>query len=181
MAILDDFLLVLPRRTDEADEDLLQRARTDTSKFDKLLHDLRLPKAQEKDQDPAFTSIWLGWKFCTKSNTLNVTKKKWIRLREFFLETFVQKDGRSLKDTIVGELLREALGKLHHAAVVWSQGRPLLYSLWCVFYKAKFYKRDKDSTRILCPNQVLHFGYYAKRDLQIWFNRLSNKKPQVDS
>ena len=87
------------------------------------------------------------------------------------------KDRRTLKDTIVGELLREALGKLHHAAVVWSHGRPLLYSLWCVFYKAKFYQREKATARILCPKQVLPFGDHAKRDLQIWFDRLSNKTP----
>ena len=60
VAILDDFLLVLPRKAGEADNDLLERAGTDTSRFDKLLHDLHLPKAQEKDQDPAFSAVWLG-------------------------------------------------------------------------------------------------------------------------
>ena len=66
VAILDDFLLVLPRRRGESDEDLLERSRVDVGKFDELLISLNLPRAKEKDQAPNFTTIWFGFVYNSK-------------------------------------------------------------------------------------------------------------------
>ena len=57
VAMLDDFLLVLPRKKGESDDDLLQRARDDVGRFDELLSSLNLPKAPKKDQLPNFSTI----------------------------------------------------------------------------------------------------------------------------
>ena len=66
--MLDDFLLVLPRKTGETDEDLLQRAKVDVGRFDELLSSLNLPKAPEKDQPPNFSTIWYGFIYNSKTN-----------------------------------------------------------------------------------------------------------------
>ena len=57
VAMLDDFLLVLPREKGESDDDLLQRARDDVGRFDELLSSLNLPKVPKKDQPPNFSTI----------------------------------------------------------------------------------------------------------------------------
>ena len=57
VAILDDFLLVCRRRRTDTDESVLARGRRQARKFDKLLTALHLPKAQEKDQQAAFSTI----------------------------------------------------------------------------------------------------------------------------
>ena len=76
VAILDDFLLALPRKTGESDEDRLQRARVDVGRFDELLSSLYLPKAPEKDQPPNFSTIWYGFIYNSKANTLGIPRKK---------------------------------------------------------------------------------------------------------
>ena len=118
VAILDDFLLVLPRRRGESDEKLLERATVDSEKFDELLKNLNLPKAKEKDQPPNFSTIWFGFLYDSKASTLGIPAEKWNKLREFFAEVFVQKDGISLKTEVNAKLLEKAQGKFHHVTTV---------------------------------------------------------------
>ena len=56
LPMLDDFLIVVPRRIGETREQILKRGEMEGAKFD-LLEDLNLPKAPEKDQHQAFTTI----------------------------------------------------------------------------------------------------------------------------
>ena len=57
VAMLDDFMLVCRRRTTDTDESVLSRGRLEVGKFDKLLAELHLPKAPEKDQTAKFSTI----------------------------------------------------------------------------------------------------------------------------
>ena len=181
VAILDDFLLVLPRRRGESDEKLLERATVDAEKFDELLKNLNLPKAKEKDQPPNFSTIWFGFLYDSKASTLGIPEKKWNKLREFFTEVFVQKDGISLKTEVKAKLLEKALGKFHHVTTVWSPGRPPLYSLWCVYFTADcVLTQNKNTSKCIwspCPNQMLYLGKKAQQSLQFWLNRLKDKDP----
>ena len=61
VVILDDFLMVVPRRARDSDETVLQQARTEANTFDALLDKLGLPKVKEKDQEPALTTTWFGF------------------------------------------------------------------------------------------------------------------------
>ena len=54
--MLDDFLFVVPRKEEESDENCIQRGHREAAKFDKLLSDLKLPRATEKDQKSQFPS-----------------------------------------------------------------------------------------------------------------------------
>ena len=60
VAMLDDFLAVVPRKPSDSDEQLLKWAESCTVRFDDLLHKPGLPKAAEKDQDPGFSVVWFG-------------------------------------------------------------------------------------------------------------------------
>ena len=55
--MLDDFLFLVPRKEDDSDEACIQRGHREAAKFDKLLSDLKLPRATEKDQNPSFQAI----------------------------------------------------------------------------------------------------------------------------
>ena len=55
--MLDDFLFVVPREKEESDEMSIERGHKEAAKFDKLLADLKLPRATEKDQNPSFKAI----------------------------------------------------------------------------------------------------------------------------
>ena len=57
MAILDDFLLVCPRRDDETDASVLDRGKRMCKKFDDFMSTINLPKAPEKDQDANFSTV----------------------------------------------------------------------------------------------------------------------------
>ena len=81
LPMLDDFLGVLPRRVGETDEGILLRAQEDAKRFDTLLENLRLPKAPEKDQIPAFTTVWHGIEYFSKEHCIGVPFAKWQRLR----------------------------------------------------------------------------------------------------
>ena len=93
LPMLDDFLGVLPRQEEETDETILLRAQEDTERFDTLLHTLGLPKAPEKDQAPAFTTVWLGIEFFSKAQTYGLPQKKWENLGLFFKDTFLLNEG----------------------------------------------------------------------------------------
>ena len=55
--MLDDFLIVVPRKEGETDEAVISRGEQEGQKFDSLLDNLNLLKAPEKDQQAAFTTI----------------------------------------------------------------------------------------------------------------------------
>ena len=55
VAILDDFLLVYPRRDGETDASVLDRGGRMCNKFDNFMS-ANLPKAPEKDQDANFST-----------------------------------------------------------------------------------------------------------------------------
>ena len=55
--MLDDFLIVVPRKEGETDEAVISHGEQEGQKFDSLLHSLNLPKAPEKDQEAAYTTI----------------------------------------------------------------------------------------------------------------------------
>ena len=55
--ILDDFLLVCPRRDDETDALVLDRGKRMCKKFHYFMSTINLPKAPEKDQDANFSTV----------------------------------------------------------------------------------------------------------------------------
>ena len=118
VAILDDFLLVCTRRKGESDDSVLERGRKAGEKFDNLLEELHLPKAPEKDQAPAFSTVWFGIEFFSKSQTYGLPQKKWENLGLFFKDTFLLNEGEDFTPTVRAEQLQTALGKFHHAVLV---------------------------------------------------------------
>ena len=74
--MLDDFLIVVPRKEGDSDELTIRRGKQEGLKFDSLLHDLNLPKAPEKDQQVAFTTIWYGLLFDSKNQVYGIPEKK---------------------------------------------------------------------------------------------------------
>ena len=58
-------------------------------KFDEFLAALKFKKAPEKDQPAAFSTIWFGLEFFSKTRELGYPKKKWSKLREVFREAFL--------------------------------------------------------------------------------------------
>ena len=114
VAILDDFLLVLPRLKGETGDSALQRGRKDVKLFDSLLHKLRLPKAPEKDQKPNFSTIWFGFYYDSKTGQYGIPTAKWEKLRTFFEEAFVDEISQTLKWELQAQVLERALGKFHH-------------------------------------------------------------------
>ena len=181
VVILDDFLMVVPRRARDSDETVLQRARMEANIFDALLDKLGLPKAKEKDQEPAFSTTWFGFVFNSKHGTYGITKRKWEKLRQFFEKTFQRESSKTLKKYVEAETLERALGKFHHATEVWSAGRPALFSLWRLFHTANFrtrigsYNKQK---RCLWPRrQQLYINTQAIESLKFWQQRLANSKP----
>ena len=56
VAMLDDFLFVVPRKPGDTDERALIEREKVGRRFDELVESLNLPKAPEKDQQSAFTT-----------------------------------------------------------------------------------------------------------------------------
>ena len=56
VAILDDILLICPRRDGETDASVLDRGGRMCNKFDDFMSAMNLPKAPEKDQDAKFST-----------------------------------------------------------------------------------------------------------------------------
>ena len=74
--MLDDFLGVLLRQAGDSDQIIINRAKADVARFDSFLGKLSLPKAPEKDQDPALTTIWFGIEYFSKEQTFGIPRKK---------------------------------------------------------------------------------------------------------
>ena len=74
--MLDDFLIVVPRKEGDSDEIIISRGEQVGQKFDALIDDLNLPKAPEKDQQAAFTTIWYGLLFDSKNQIYGIPEKK---------------------------------------------------------------------------------------------------------
>ena len=66
VAMLDDFLLVVPREKADTDEVSIRKGQQAGCEFDNLLARLNLPKASAKDQPAAFSTIWCGVEFFSK-------------------------------------------------------------------------------------------------------------------
>ena len=82
VAVLDDFLLVVPRKSTDTDVTALKDGERNGKKFDKLLDKLNLPKAPNKDQDAAFSTIWCGNIYFSKKRLIGIPKPKWAALRK---------------------------------------------------------------------------------------------------
>ena len=176
LAMLDDFLLVVPRGESDSDETVLSKGQIVAHKFDKLLSSLGLPKAPEKDQPPAFTTIWYGICFNTKTGTYSLPLAKWEDLLKYFEAQFVDSATNSIMKRIEAAELHRALGKFHHATLVWTAGRPSLYAIWKLFYSAKF---RSGAAHILQPKkQLLNVTPEAKKSLRYWRSALSNPPPE---
>ena len=84
VTMLDDFLLVCRRQHKDSDQDALDRGRREGEIFDKVLRDLRLPKAVSKDQPVVFTKNCCGVQYFSKEAILGIPKKKWNKFTKFF-------------------------------------------------------------------------------------------------
>ena len=181
VAILDDFLLVLPRLKGETGDSALQRGRKDVKLFDSLLHKLRLPKAPEKDQKPNFSTNWFGFYYDSKTGQYGIPTAKWKKLRNFFEEAFVDEISQTLKWELQAQVLERALGKFHHVTEAWPAGRPMLYNLWKLFNTAvgfKYKTKQGKRVRVVWPEkQRVRTNLKAHESLRFWRTRLMNPRP----
>ena len=60
VAMLDDFLLAVPRKEGDKDSDTLTRGQSEGARFDDLLMNLNVLPAKEKIQPAAFSTVWCG-------------------------------------------------------------------------------------------------------------------------
>ena len=128
MAMLDDFLLVSPRKPEDTDEDTLARGRKEGALFDSLLKELNLPPAVEKSQPASFSTVWCGVEYFSKTRYYGAPRAKWENLRAYFLEHILSEEEGFLKTVEAGKL-QTLLGKLCHYMTVWAAGRPCLLYL----------------------------------------------------
>ena len=85
VAMLDDFLLVVPRQSTDTDRDIILKVGRD---FDKLLARLNLPKAPAKDQCAAFTKTWCRVEYFSKRRLVGTPEDKWLALHKCVAEAF---------------------------------------------------------------------------------------------
>ena len=111
VAMLDDFLVVVPRKPFETDDQLLMPTEACTTRFDDLLQKLGLPKAAEKDP-----VVWFGIRFCTKSGIYGMPAEKWMNLRLYVESKLMSKAGE-VGVTVDASSLLTVLGKFHHATL----------------------------------------------------------------
>ena len=76
VAILDDFLLVVPRKEGDEDSYTLTRGQSEGARFDELLRKLNVPPAIEKTQPAAFSTVWCGVHFFSKLKKFRIPTKK---------------------------------------------------------------------------------------------------------
>ena len=175
LPMLDDFLIVVPRRIGETGEQILKRGEMEGEIFDNLLEALNLPKAPEKDQPPAFTTIWYGLEYNSNLQCYGIPEKKWKEVAMFVTEKLFTSDGVTMADKIDAADLLSIIGKFHHIALVWTEGRPLLYFLWRAFYTASFSPTDQG--KLLPRKQSLKVSPEAKRAMEFWCKRLEETPP----
>lgn len=60
VAMLDDFLRVVPRKQGDEDSGTLTWEQSEGARFDELLMKLNLPLALQKTQRAAFSTVWCG-------------------------------------------------------------------------------------------------------------------------
>ena len=174
VAMLDDFLLVVPRKSTDTDISALKNGERNGKKFDKLLAQLNLPKAPNKDQNAAFSTIWCGKVYFSKKRLIGIPKPKWAALRKWVDTTFPleQADGPPL---IEAGALQSALGKFCHAMITWPAGRPCLYHLWRLLFTASF--SNKDRAKLSMPHQTLELTPDCIGAITRWKQRLAEAAP----
>ena len=87
-------------------------------KFDSLLNSLGLPKNAEKDQNPAFQTIWYGILYYSKMATYSIPPAKWENIRNFCGKHFIDIDTDCVKTCIGAAELLSGLEKFHHITLV---------------------------------------------------------------
>ena len=190
VAILDDFLLICPRKRNESDESVLMRGEQMCGKFDAFLRDINLPKAPEKDQKPGFSTVWFGLAYYSKEGLIGITQKKWRKVNTVFHDTFIstQNNTSRIKTKVSAGELERALGLFHHTSIVWPAGRPHLWPLWCCFRTASFKFRRVNRTHALgkdnkryrvlrSKSQLLILTDLAREALSYWRKRLQKEPP----
>ena len=176
VAMLDDFLLVSPRKLGDTDEETLLRGGREGALFDKLLTDLKLPVAVEKSQQAAFTTVWCGVQYYSKTGVYGAPPSKWAKLKAFYTEHCIKPNGEH-KESIKARILQTLLGKFAHFMTVWPAGRPCLYYLWKLLITAGTWKSGK--FKIHRANKLLRFDANCMRALARWGNRLEIAAPPV--
>lgn len=141
VAMLDDFLLVVPRKEGDEDSYTLTRGQSEGARFDELVRKFNVPPAIEKTQPAAFSTVWCGVHFCSKLKKFRIPTKKWVKMAGFFGEHLIDNCGK-LRTSIKARTLLRAVGKFSHAMLVWPEERPCLYFPWKILRKA-LYRRDK--------------------------------------
>ena len=169
--MLDDFLGVLPRHEEETDEALILRAQIDAERFDTLLHTLGLPKAPEKDQAPAFTTVWLRIEYFSKEQCYGVPAEKWQKLRRFMQDKLMTENKNEVRTSLDAADLLSALGKFHHFTLVLTAGRPSLYALWLLLFTASF--SDKTQLKLAPKKQQLKTTPEAAETLFFWWEAVT--------
>ena len=140
--MLDDFLIVSPRKTADTDDVTLERGRSEGALFDSLLKELNLPLAIEKSQPAAFSTVWCGVEYFSKTGKFGVPKKKWKKLRAFFETNMLDMEG-VVTGKVEAGVLQTLLGKFSHIMIIWRAGRPCLLYLRKLMMTASFRSRQR--------------------------------------
>ena len=142
----------------------------------KVLMDLKLNAVVEKNQPAAFTTVWCGVQYYSKTVDYGAPPSKWAILKAFYAEHCVKPSGE-LKETMEASILKTFLGKFAHFMILWPAGQPCLYYLWKLLNNAGTLKNGKFS--IHRANKLLRRDTNCMRSLARWVNRLEIATPPI--
>ena len=126
VAMLDDFLAVVPRKPSESDDKLLIRTEACTTRFDDLLKTLGLPKAA-RTRTLGSQSCGFGSDSVQRQEPTVCQRRNGRRL---YVESKLMSKASEVGITVDVSSLLTVLCKFHHATLTWPAGRPCLYALW---------------------------------------------------
>ena len=168
LGMLDDFLGVTYRQVGESEESLFKRGKAAEEAFDRELTKMGISKQAEKDSPTAWTIVWMGVKFDTRDNSIQIPEDKVGNTRAFFQAKLFEKEG-VLKQQVQTKTLDELVGVLCHYSQTWPRGKTLLWPLYMLLSEYQGTWRGKP--KLL--NAPVSLDADCKESLLVWYDRLT--------
>ena len=168
LGMLDDFLGVTYRLAGESDEALFRRGRAAEQAFDLELSKMGISKQATKDSPTDWTIVWMGVKFDTRDNSIQIPEDKVENTRALFQTKIFEVEGR-VKRLLSTKIIDEIVGILCHFSQTWPRGKTLLWPLYMLLseYRGTWQGKPK-----LLDAQVT-LDEDCKESLLLWYDSLT--------
>ena len=107
----------------------------------------------EKSQPAAFSIVWYGVEYFSKTGKYGAPRNKWKKLRAYFETNMLDNEG-GLTEKVEAGILQTLIGKLTHFMIFWTAGRPCLLYLWKLMATARFRSRQRWKLRDIHQNMI---------------------------